>query len=222
MRTTTRRDPAADRPSFPHMMLTTREGRTLPLRHSHFQEERSRHVHVGRKRTEGWKVDVLFRAVFWTAIVSLLAITYPLVLSANEEDRAERTRKGEFVVPDPSRANAGGGTSPLERWSRVARRPPVKTTHPIRLPAYAWIRIFQKFISPVDGSSCTYYPTCSAYGVHAIEKHGLFIGIPMTAERIMRDHRPDDPARYPLRERRGQFYYWDPVESNDDWWASGP
>jgi putative membrane protein insertion efficiency factor len=165
---------------------------------------------------------VLFRALFWAALVSLLTTTYPLVLGANEEIRAERAGKGEFVISDPSRADPAGRTSPLERWSRVARRPPVTTTHPIRLPAYAWIRIFQKFISPVDGSSCTYFPTCSAYGLHAIEKHGLFIGIPMAAERIMRDHRPDDPARYPLHEHRGHFYYWDPVDSNDDWWASEP
>lgn len=222
MRTTTPRDPAADRPCFPHMMPRTREGRTLPRLHSHRHEERSRHVHAGRKRTAGWKTDVFFRAIFWTAIVSLLATKYPLVLGADEGDRAEGAGQREFVVSDPSRANPGEGRSRLERWSRVARRPAVKTTHPIRLPAYAWIRIFQKFISPVDGSSCTYYPTCSAYGVHAIEKHGLFIAIPMTTERIMRDHRPDDPARYPLHEHRGHFYYWDPVESNDDWWASGP
>ena len=104
----------------------------------------------------------------------------------------------------------------------MGRVPRTKAPHPIRVPAYAWIRIFQKFVSPVDGGSCTYYPTCSAYGLHAIEKHGVLIGIPMTAERVMRDHSPNDPARYPLREHRGQFYYWDPVESNDKWWASGP
>jgi len=165
---------------------------------------------------------VPLRALFCTVIVGFIATAYPLVLGAKEETTAERAQAGTLVVLDPHRQNPEGGTSPLARWSRLARRPRVKITHPIRLPTYAWIRIFQRFISPVDGRSCTYYPTCSAYGHHAIEKHGLLIGILMTTERIMRDHHPNDTARYPLHEHHGQFYYWDPVESNDDWWASGP
>jgi putative membrane protein insertion efficiency factor len=191
----------------------------LPIR---IEEEGSRHIDLRRKRIKDCKVDVPLRALFWTVIVSFITTVYPLVLGANEETRAERAQRGAWVVLDPSRQNPEGGTSPLDRWSRVARGSREKTTHPIRLTTYAWIRIFQRFISPVDGSSCTYYPTCSAYGLHAIEKHGLLIGIPMTTERIMRDHHPNNAARYPLHEYQGQFYYLDPVESNDDWWASGP
>jgi putative membrane protein insertion efficiency factor len=98
----------------------------------------------------------------------------------------------------------------------------VESTDPIRIPAYAAIRLFQRFVSPVDGPSCSYYPTCSAYALQAIEKHGLFLGIPMGAERIMRNHRPGDPARYPLHEHQGKYYYLDPVDANDDWWAQNP
>lgn len=160
--------------------------------------------------------------LFWTALLGLLAGIHPSVPGANEDVHAERAAKGAFIAPEPSSRSPSAEACSLEKWSRVARRPPVKSAHPIRLPAYAWIRIFQKFISPVDGHSCSYYPSCSAYGLQAIDRHGLLLGIPMTAERIMRNHRPDNPARYPLYEQGGRFYYWDPVESNDEGRASGP
>jgi hypothetical protein len=98
----------------------------------------------------------------------------------------------------------------------------VKTSDPIRLPAYGWIRIFQKYISPVDGESCTFHPSCSSYGLQAIQEHGLLVGLPMTAERVMRDHHPGDPTRYPLYEKGGRLYYWDPVKSKDGGEDSGP
>ncbi len=113
-------------------------------------------------------------------------------------------------------AEAGPGRPPEEealfnKWCRVARRPPPNRTDPIRLPAYGWIGIFQRFLSPVDGASCSYHPTCSAYGMRAIEAHGLLLGVPMTAERVMRNHRPENRARYPLIEKGGDVYYSDPV-----------
>ncbi len=122
----------------------------------------------------------------------------------------------------PAVGAAGAGKADaLERWSRVASGPCRGRTDPVKAAAAGWIRFFQRFVSPVDGPSCTFLPTCSAYGLQAVEKHGL-LGIPMAAERVMRNHRPDDPARYPLREVNGHFYYWDPVESNDFWWSHRP
>ncbi len=103
----------------------------------------------------------------------------------------------------------------------MARRPPAGETDPIRLPVYGWIRLFQRFISPVYGESCSYYPSCSTYGLRAIERYGLLLGVPMAAERIMRDHHPDNPARYPLCEKGGRSYYWDPVGPREGEGASG-
>jgi len=42
----------------------------------------------------------------------------------------------------------------------------------------------------------------------------------MTAERIIRDHSPGNPDRYPLIESDGRLFYVDPVEANDFWWRS--
>ena len=39
-----------------------------------------------------------------------------------------------------------------------------------------FIKIYQKVISPLTPPSCRFYPTCSHYGLEAIEKHGALKG----------------------------------------------
>lgn len=83
-------------------------------------------------------------------------------------------------------------------------------------PLTILIKGFQEFISPVDGERCTMYPTCSAYGIRAIRKHGALMGFVLTADRIMREF---DEHRYaPLVRKHGVLRFYDPVESNDFWW----
>jgi len=52
----------------------------------------------------------------------------------------------------------------------------------------ALIRFYQRFISPLLGSNCRYYPTCSHYMAEAIEKYGVPRGGCMGMKRIMRCH----------------------------------
>lgn len=52
----------------------------------------------------------------------------------------------------------------------------------------AIIRGYQLFISPVIGSSCRFYPTCSHYAREAIEKHGAVKGGWLGLKRIGRCH----------------------------------
>lgn len=47
------------------------------------------------------------------------------------------------------------------------------------------IKVYQKWISPMFGPRCKYYPSCSAYAVTAIETYGLK-GFAMSAWRLMR------------------------------------
>ncbi len=84
----------------------------------------------------------------------------------------------------------------------------------------AMIRVFQRFVSPVDGPSCSFFPTCSSYAMYAIKKHGLFIGIPMATERMARNHNVDTFSRYQIITVNDSFYYYDPVEANDYWWCA--
>lgn len=50
------------------------------------------------------------------------------------------------------------------------------------------IRAYQLFLSPVMGSHCCFYPSCSHYSKEAIEKHGVLKGLALTFARIARCH----------------------------------
>ncbi len=50
----------------------------------------------------------------------------------------------------------------------------------------AAIRFYQKYISPMKRTKCPYIPTCSQYGLEAIQKHGAFKGFILATWRIMR------------------------------------
>ncbi len=39
------------------------------------------------------------------------------------------------------------------------------------------IEKYQKYISPIIGNNCKYYPTCSEYTKKAIEKYGVIKGL---------------------------------------------
>ena len=54
--------------------------------------------------------------------------------------------------------------------------------------AIAPIRAYQWLISPLLPASCRYQPTCSAYAVEALQRHGLLRGLAMTVKRLARCH----------------------------------
>lgn len=79
------------------------------------------------------------------------------------------------------------------------------------------IRFYQRFISPVKGERCPMTPTCSAYAVEAIKKHGFFIGWMMTADRLIHEGDEKRSARAVVRNNKVSFY--DPVANNDFWFT---
>ena len=48
------------------------------------------------------------------------------------------------------------------------------------------IRFYQKYISPLKSTKCPYFPSCSQYGLEAIEKYGAFKGSLLALWRILR------------------------------------
>ena len=50
----------------------------------------------------------------------------------------------------------------------------------------AGIRFYQKYLSPLKTTKCPYIPSCSAYGLEAIQKYGAWKGGWMALWRIMR------------------------------------
>jgi len=57
------------------------------------------------------------------------------------------------------------------------------------------IKIYQYAISPFLGARCRFEPSCSAYAVEAIERHGVFRGIKLAVRRVLRCH-PWNPGGY--------------------------
>lgn len=49
---------------------------------------------------------------------------------------------------------------------------------------FLWL--YRRVISPLYGSVCRYYPSCSAYAVGAVQYHGALGGVVLSAWRILR------------------------------------
>ena len=49
-----------------------------------------------------------------------------------------------------------------------------------------FIKIYQKFLSPLMGQNCRFHPTCSQYAVEALSVHGLFRGGYLSLKRIVK------------------------------------
>lgn len=50
------------------------------------------------------------------------------------------------------------------------------------------ITIYRKCISPLKPPTCRFYPTCSAYGLEAIQRFGAIKGSYLTIKRILKCH----------------------------------
>lgn len=55
-------------------------------------------------------------------------------------------------------------------------------------PLIALVVVYQKVISPLAPPTCRFYPSCSAYAVTALRRHGLLRGTWLAARRLLRCH----------------------------------
>jgi putative membrane protein insertion efficiency factor len=58
----------------------------------------------------------------------------------------------------------------------------------MRLLLMALIKAYKYFISPLLGPSCRFYPSCSSYGLEAIQLHGAAKGSYLTLRRLLKCH----------------------------------
>ena len=78
----------------------------------------------------------------------------------------------------------------------------LKSVLSFRFLAILPVKFYRKCISPLFPPSCIYTPTCSAYMLEAVDKHGLIKGVWLGIKRICRcvpwkkggfDPVPDNP-----------------------------
>jgi putative membrane protein insertion efficiency factor len=80
-----------------------------------------------------------------------------------------------------------------------ARDPVAYTTccaqHMMRQLFILMVRGYQVTLSPLLPAACRYYPSCSAYAIEALERHGALRGSWLALRRIGRCH-PFRPGGY--------------------------
>ena len=69
----------------------------------------------------------------------------------------------------------------LQSYLRIVRKVAI-------FPFIVLIRFYQVCISPLTPPTCRFTPTCSAYALEALRKHGLFKGSWLAIRRILRCH----------------------------------
>ncbi len=97
--------------------------------------------------------------------------------------------------------------------------PGTPKNQPTNSPAIQTIKLYQKYISPVDGQRCRMYPSCSEYGRQAFHKHGFLTGWVMTCDRLLRCGR-NELTTSPQIVKNGNRFCDDPLTENDRWWHS--
>ncbi len=89
----------------------------------------------------------------------------------------------------------------------------------VELYAITSIKLFSSVISPADGPRSPSFPTGTAYGIDAIQKHGLLAGLFLIGDRLFHEADIHKGAIIILHDKQR---YFDPVESNTFWWARDP
>ncbi len=57
------------------------------------------------------------------------------------------------------------------------------------------IKLYQRYLSPLKGPTCRFYPSCSKYAYEAITKYGPYKGCLLSLKRILKCH-PFHPGGY--------------------------
>jgi uncharacterized protein len=64
------------------------------------------------------------------------------------------------------------------------------------------IRAYQRVLSPMLGSRCRYYPSCSEYAAQAIGRFGILRGLVLAGWRLLRCNPLSDGGFDPVEDQR--------------------
>jgi hypothetical protein len=106
-------------------------------------------------------------------------------------------------------------------WAQPRQRPasqaPLETSVP-KLAVRGALTAWHTVLTRADGPRSVMYPTASAFLGQAAAKHGMLLGMVMTADRLL--HEWDEQRRAPRIVQYGVSRTYDPVEANDFWWTA--
>ncbi|MCX7067976.1 MAG: membrane protein insertion efficiency factor YidD [Methylococcales bacterium] len=74
----------------------------------------------------------------------------------------------------------------------------------MRFVLIALIKFYKYFISPLLGSNCRFYPSCSSYSLEALTRYGAMIGFYLTLRRLLKCHPFHEGGIDPVPEKFGK------------------
>ena len=146
-----------------------------------------------------------------------LFLRYPieLLILFNKEELAIKNNRSNWsfilivmIISLLARSfSAFSQTPPWGAWSKN-----VKSSKKGSSFARFLFRQYQLQFSDEDGAKCPFYPTCSAYALQALEKHGVVYGSLLTLDRLFSEY-PGMPrsGNYPLITKHDVHRPYDPV-----------
>ena len=162
---------------------------------------------------------ILWLSLFRSAV---LAENIDLASELYEEDQFSAcvTECERILADSPENSEAGqlkkAAVVNLNKIRLASGFPPSSHSHKtvVMSPFLFLVRCYQHQISPA-ASPCPLYPSCSAYAVEAIKKHGL-LGIPMTGDRLIREASAIRNKQQPAIIN-GRLKIQDPLTDHDLW-----
>ena len=96
----------------------------------------------------------------------------------------------------------------------------------LRATLVGMIRLYQVGISSWTPAACRFTPTCSAYAIQALERHGVVRGLWLAVRRLLRCHpwggKGFDPVPHPRALAEGVGEPGSPSNPREDDHASSP
>ena len=82
----------------------------------------------------------------------------------------------------------------------------------LAVPLIFLIKQYQRFFSPILGTSCRFYPTCSTYALQCYQNYGLVTGSLLTIKRLCKCHpfHPGGLDEVPLKDINPDYKETDP------------
>jgi len=82
-------------------------------------------------------------------------------------------------------------------------------TNELGLLGIGMIKLYQILLSSQTAPVCNFFPSCSQFGLLAIDKYGIILGILLTSDRVLRCNGLDTES---YEQHRPTGRYYDPVE----------